>query len=193
MSLIILSLLADEEAKKAATGDVHLPSDVPRELKRRLPANSAAIKAAMKTTTRQAWIKHLDETERTAKLRKLDNNIPQSKMLKIFEAKTRRETSILTQLRTGHVALNSFLYRINAKDSPLCETCQVPETTKHYLLECERFIDQRHILRQEIKRPLNSVSALLTLAEPKRISAVLHYIQATERFPAYSELEPQTR
>ncbi|KAF8516708.1 hypothetical protein BU17DRAFT_5878, partial [Hysterangium stoloniferum] len=50
-----------------------------------------------------------------------------------------RATSILIQLCTGHITLNTFLHKIKAVDSALCTKCKVPETVAHYFFHCKRF------------------------------------------------------
>ncbi|KAG0138926.1 hypothetical protein CROQUDRAFT_10665, partial [Cronartium quercuum f. sp. fusiforme G11] len=49
------------------------------------------------------------------------------------------EASAIAQLRAGHSPLLTFLYRINAANSPNCRLCQQPETVEHYLLLCRRY------------------------------------------------------
>ena len=73
---------------------------------------------------------------------------------KVYRGLSRRQCSILSQLRSGHAGLNRFLARIGAVDSPLCATCRVPESISHYHLTCRRFIAARHTLRQAVKGPL---------------------------------------
>ena len=101
--------------------------------------------------------------------------------------KCRRQCSILTQLRSGHVGLNRFLARIGAVDSPLCAVCRVPESVSHYLLTCRRYLAPRHTLRLAVSGPLSLRS---TLGNPKARTAVLDFVEATGRFPAYSAQIP---
>ncbi|KAK0236603.1 hypothetical protein EDD85DRAFT_770945, partial [Armillaria nabsnona] len=46
----------------------------------------------------------------------------------------RNFTSILTQLRTAYIGLNSHLYRIKAATSPSCDACGIPETVSQIFL-----------------------------------------------------------
>ncbi|KDQ07104.1 hypothetical protein BOTBODRAFT_79860, partial [Botryobasidium botryosum FD-172 SS1] len=85
----------------------------------------------------------------------------------------------ITQLRTGRIALNSFLHRIGAADSPLCSRCRAPETVDHYLLHCTRYNAQRATLRARLKRPLNSLHALLS--RKQGILATVQYVRDTKR------------
>lgn len=92
------------------------------------------------------------------------------------------QCSILTQLRFGHVGLNSYLARIGAVDSPLCPKCLIPETPAHYLFTCRRYTEARHALRRAVDAPLYLRS---TVGNVKARAAVLKYVGATQRFEAY--------
>ncbi|KAJ7683119.1 hypothetical protein B0H17DRAFT_942155, partial [Mycena rosella] len=48
----------------------------------------------------------------------------------------------LTQLRTGHIALDAYLYRLHLALSP---DCPVPESVPHLFLACPA--QRRHRLR----------------------------------------------
>ncbi|KAI0350889.1 hypothetical protein OH77DRAFT_1376844, partial [Trametes cingulata] len=86
----------------------------------------------------------------------------------------------LTQLRTAHVGLNAYLARARAVSSPLCASCQVPETVDHYLRTCRRFNAPRHELRRSLgKKPLTLKHVL---GDPKCRSALLQFVEATDRF-----------
>ncbi|KIJ52480.1 hypothetical protein M422DRAFT_87158, partial [Sphaerobolus stellatus SS14] len=89
----------------------------------------------------------------------------------------------LTQLRTGHVALNAFLKKTKAVTTPMCHTCKLPETVPHYLLHCRRYITQRRVLKREAGKAANSIANLLS--NPKVIKSTLRYIAATKRFKDY--------
>ncbi|EIW52833.1 uncharacterized protein TRAVEDRAFT_83733, partial [Trametes versicolor FP-101664 SS1] len=86
----------------------------------------------------------------------------------------------LTQLRTNHVGLNAFLARTRVVSSPLCPSCQVPETVDHYLRACRRFDQPRHALRRSLgKKPLTLKHLL---GDPKCRSSLLEFVDATGRF-----------
>ena len=56
----------------------------------------------------------------------------------------RREQSIIFQLRTGHIPLNSYLHRIKPLHPSACPLCDAPEeTVEHLLFECRKLIDLR--------------------------------------------------
>ena len=115
--------------------------------------------------------------------RAIDPTPPGRDAAKVFRSLSRRQCSILTQLRSGHAGLNRFLARIGAVDSPLCAVCRVPESVSHYLLTCRRFTAARHALRQAVSGPLSLRS---TLGDYKARTAVLKFVEATGRFPPYT-------
>ena len=60
---------------------------------------------------------------------------------------SRREQSVIFQLRTGHVPLNSYLSSIKPQHPSACPLCQEPqETVKHFLFECRALSDLRERL-----------------------------------------------
>lgn len=59
------------------------------------------------------------------------------------------DSSLLMQLRTQHVPLNSYLHRFKRVDTPHCTACiknnriWVRETLNHFLFECSTWRPQR--------------------------------------------------
>ena len=50
---------------------------------------------------------------------------------------SREQASILTQLRTGHISLNKYLFRIGKTNDPTYTACQQDkESVHHYLFDC---------------------------------------------------------
>ncbi|KAI0331762.1 hypothetical protein GY45DRAFT_561205 [Cubamyces sp. BRFM 1775] len=114
------------------------------------------------------------------RLRRLIGDIPPGRqVLKTYAKLPRKHCSALSQLRSGHVALNAFLARIRAVTSPLCPVCQVPESVDHFIRTCRRFTIQRHELRRAMGRfPLTLRHALGNI---KCRGALLQYVDATNR------------
>ena len=57
--------------------------------------------------------------------------------------RNRRVETTLIRLRLGHAGLNNHLHRFGMSETPLCLTCRVPETTKHFLSDCRKYIWSR--------------------------------------------------
>ena len=86
---------------------------------------------------------------------KLDKPVPLDRALPgphtkiIYDALTRRKAAILCQLRTGKSRLKSYLAKIGAAESDLCECGrQRPETVRHFLFECPQWDEFRLALRE---------------------------------------------
>ncbi|MPC76413.1 hypothetical protein E2C01_070823 [Portunus trituberculatus] len=57
----------------------------------------------------------------------------------------------LTRLCLGHTRLTAHLHRLHISPDLYCPWCPtVPETIKHFLLECPRFYSHRTVLRTQL-------------------------------------------
>jgi len=93
------------------------------------------------------WKKSL----RYKKMRQIDQSLPLDKFLEITSSLNHRQTSVLTQLRTGHILINKHLHRIGKSDMPYC-----PQFT------CPRYAQERHQL--VTKLPLLPFFSLFSLS-----------------------------
>lgn len=114
---------ADHEAKKAAQGKVTATNRLPTSLRTPLPHSVSALKMAQlqKIKTRNAADFAL--SPRYRKLTEIDPSVPSAAYRKMVDQLSRKNVSILTQLRMGHVPLNAYIHRINRAESPLCPFC----------------------------------------------------------------------
>jgi hypothetical protein len=83
-------------------------------------------------------------------------------------------------MRIGHASLNQYLYRFNIVTEPQCQCGQAKETVAHYLLRCSEYDEQREALRKRVGVDGMKVEKLL--GDPKKIKAVMEYVEKTERF-----------
>ena len=70
--------------------------------------------------------------------RQLDRALPGKHVGKLYDDLGYKEAAILAQLRSGMCCLNAYLAKIKAIESADCSTCGVPETVKHFLLQCKK-------------------------------------------------------
>jgi hypothetical protein len=57
------------------------------------------------------------------------------------------------QLKVGHTAVATHLYRVGTEDSPKCRNCQaLQETADHLLVECRQWRRQRVALYKALAR-----------------------------------------
>ena len=66
--------------------------------------------------------------------------------------KLRKKDVILTRLRMNQTRLAAGLYKINIGDSANCAICRVPETVKHWILDCPNQRYLQHCLSAECMR-----------------------------------------
>ena len=175
---------ADTEVKDATTGD---STDLPLALQGflGLPKSVSALKATAKERVAAAWAGRWASSKHGHRIWRNFNPAPPGKhILKLYNNLPRRQASVISQLRSGHVSLNQFLSRINAVSSPMCPRCSVPEMVEHFLLSCRRYCGQCDALRQAVQDPLTLRSVL---GGAKRRAALLEYVEATGRLDAYRE------
>lgn len=107
--------------------------------------------------------------------------LPSNAVQRMYEDLSRPQCSVLTQLRTAHIALNAYLYRFHLAPSPDCHLCLVPETVSHFLLAIRR---QHLKLIQELGTARLSLRRLMSAkTDPK---PVLPFVRDTDRLPRYS-------
>jgi len=139
-----------------------------------------AMRATFNRTLRSEWVKRWSSSERGQRYARLDRTPPSAKVLRSCEGLKRDEQALLTQLRTGHVALNSYLRRIHVLDSPNCQVCNEPESVDHFLLRCRRFIVPPQDMRSKLRGQVLSLRSLLGCRQ--NFPALMNYIKATGRF-----------
>ena len=110
-----------------------------------LPRLGSAAKAQVRTRTTDEWAAVWNRSI-VSRVTHRYNEGPTPQNLNKYKGQRRAITSVLTQMRTGKVALGYFLHRINRRDSAECSHCGYgsSETVQHVLLSCERW----HHLRQ---------------------------------------------
>jgi ribonuclease HI len=180
---------SDEEAKKAARGDETNRRAFPRSLRGALPASISAVKqvqmANIKKLAKQVWTKSPRYTRASA----IDPALPSPAFLRLSKNLSKRNTSILMQLRTGHAQLSKHLFRLCKVESPLCPACRAAnETVHHYLHRCPAYLEHRKFLRASLGRGAESTKFLLT--NKAALQHLFIYINGTARFKqSHGELQ----
>jgi ribonuclease HI len=143
--------ITDELAKLAADGPEHSSphNQLPDELLGQLPQSVAAIQQAFAKRTKQRAEARWKRSPRCARMCKIDNKLPSNSFLKLMKWHTRRQSSLLIGLCSGHCPLNRHLWTIKRSDSPGCLACgdREEETVQHFLLGCPAHEDARRELR----------------------------------------------
>ena len=89
-----------------------------------------------------------------------------------FYCGSRRGQVLHARLRTLSSSLNDYLFRHNLIDSPRCTCGYVRETTRHYLLECNRYTRARAILVNQLPNHSNINISNLLYGEPSQTEKV---------------------
>ena len=97
---------SDTLAKEAAQHGSSPIEDLPTFLHQRLPASISAIKQSITADIKRQVKEWWRRSPRSIKMRHIDPSLPSDNYLKITNKLNRRQTSLLTQLRTGHAPLN---------------------------------------------------------------------------------------
>ncbi|KIM27278.1 hypothetical protein M408DRAFT_71511, partial [Serendipita vermifera MAFF 305830] len=96
----------------------------------------------------------------------------------------------LTQIRTNHLPLNTYLHRIKKIDNPACQRClESDEDLRHFLFTCPAYRGARLKLQRALKRSSENLEILL--ADEKGVKHLLTYVHETGRFKqTYLSLNP---
>jgi ribonuclease HI len=113
----------DAEAKRAARGESSNPLTLPRPLRRSLPRSKSAIQQQRKIFTKAQWLEDWLQSPRCEKFRALEDEFPFKTFYKIVADKRRAHSSLLTQIRTGHIPLNAWLHRRKLAPTDKCRKC----------------------------------------------------------------------
>ena len=172
---------ADELARAATEFSSSNNSLLPDLLKNDLPGSISATKQYTKLNTKRDTIKWWKCSECYKKIKAIDPSLPSKTYLENTGDLSHSQTSLLTQLRTGHVPLNQHLHCIGRSNTPHCQHC--PGTVKnvtHLLLFCRRHAHHHHRIAVALKRKAHDISHLL--ANTKAIRYTLNFLHSTRRF-----------
>ncbi len=177
---------ADEEAKAAAHGNTSTMQSLPAPLRKPIPKNKMSTLrekyAKQKTKADRAWRK----SPRYSRFRNIDSAPAQQaarRYRKLATSLPRKITSILTQLRTGHIGLNRHLFNIRCIESPACPNCSHPnESVHHYLIRCPTFQNKRETLQRSTGISGTMLTAKQILSKRKNLPHLIQYLNDTRRF-----------
>lgn len=117
--------------------------------------------------------------------KRIDKALPGKHTRAIYDSLKREESDVLAQLRTGMVRLNSYLRRIGATDSDLCDCGQATETIEHFLFRCKNWTAQREILLECARTKIGNLSFFLggkAASDDDRWEPDMQAVRATIRF-----------
>jgi hypothetical protein len=71
-------------------------------------------------------------------VRKIDAACPGSHTRRMYDSLSKRQASVLAQLRTGMTPLNGYLHNIKAVETNVCGCSEAVESREHFIFHCTR-------------------------------------------------------
>ena len=177
-----LASLAKQEAKAATGPNARPQTQFPRI--RSTTHNIARKQGAAKKVPEKVG----------AYSKRIDTALPGKHTRQLYDQLSRKESSVLAQLRTGMAQLNTYLYRIKASTTDQCECGQAAETVEHFLFRCRRWTEQRAEMLQCTQTGRGNMSLYLggkaTTDDAKwtpdmdAVRATIRYAMVTKRLDA---------
>ncbi|KAF5696811.1 phosphatidylserine decarboxylase [Fusarium mundagurra] len=93
--------------------------------------------------------------------KRIDRALPGKHTQALYDICKRREAGVLSQLRTGMAKINSYLNKIGAAESDMCECGCGPETMEHFLFRCTRWEAEREAMRRVGQNMVGNLSFFL--------------------------------
>ncbi|KAF5001004.1 hypothetical protein FDECE_11093 [Fusarium decemcellulare] len=93
--------------------------------------------------------------------KRIDRALPSEHTKALYDGLKRRKADMLSQLRTGTARINSYLCKIGAAESDMCECGRAPETMEHFLFRCTRWETEHEVMRQVGQSMMGNLSYLL--------------------------------
>ena len=89
----------------------------------------------------------------------------------------RKSEIIANRLRLSSNQLNYYLFKIGKAQTPLCDTCNVDETTEHFLTTCKKTKPLRDKLKDEIKPRNKEFNPLMILNNKSQLLETIKFIK----------------
>ncbi|KAJ6554261.1 hypothetical protein B0H19DRAFT_874110, partial [Mycena capillaripes] len=93
-----------------------------------LPTSHTAVITTGTKVFATQWHEEWSKLSRHTHISTFDDMTPSKVLEKMFAGLSRPQCSVLTQLCTGHIGLNTYLHRFRLAPSPLCPHCGVAES-----------------------------------------------------------------
>ena len=153
---------------------------LPAPLRKTLPWSKSAVRQEYHRKIKKAAMKFWSHSPRFDWMALIDPDFSHNKFAKLTRSISHNQASILFQLQSGHVPLNSYLHRINKADSPICQGCQLyKELVFHYIMRCETYTVARQAMFNAASRDARKLGKLLSTAE--LIPHLFQFIKMMER------------
>jgi len=188
---------ADDLASLAAQGQSSPAVDLPPILQKPLPFSADAEKWAYNREIKAMWTEQWRESPRRAQMELIDKSFPFTSFRNILHSLSRAQSSLLIQLRSGHIPLNAHLFRLNCADMDKRQACYTRwgataprETVTHFLFDCPAYQNERHYLDITLGRRNRDLSYIMSRKDT--VQDLLRYIGRTKRLrKPFGNVTPQ--
>ena len=102
--------------------------------------------------------------------------------LKINTNLCRKEEILLHQIHLGKCRLNYYLFKINCHEDGLCDMCHEFETIDHFLVQCNKFKNERNRMQAKLKISVLNLSNIFKASKNDKYLTLLSFIRSTKRF-----------
>jgi len=115
---------ADELAKQATEHRSSRLATLPPDIRRGIPISISAAKEELHQQLLRDWEEQWNNSPRRERFIKLEDSVPLQRYRKLQDRLTRDQASKIMQIRSRHVPLNTYLYRIGKARSRRCPKCK---------------------------------------------------------------------
>ena len=133
--------IADKLAKEAAAEMVGKPEEV---YSRKITKKE--LSAMMKTKANEKWQRRYENTSSNENFDEIYPKVVRKPTIK----RERTMEVLINQLQTGHCKLNYHMSKIDSETSAKCDHCNVSETVKHLLFDCDEYETARNIMMRKV-------------------------------------------
>ena len=144
-------------------------ADLPPLLRKPLPFSADAEKQVYNQEIKAMWTEQWRISPRRACMEQIDKSLPFTSFRTILDSLSRAQSSLLIQLRSGHIPLNAHLFRLNCADTDKCKACYTRwgatsprETIMHFLFNCPAHQNERHYLDTALGRRSRDLSYIMS-------------------------------
>ena len=174
-------------AKDTAAGRSSAAASLPHILRRPLPTSASALKQDFSSTLKEKWAAEWATSPRKPRMAQFGDEFPFSTFLKRLYTLTRKQSSLLLQIRCGHFPLNAYLHRVNKSETERCHACAdewegLPprETINHYLFDCPAHNEARNELIDKIG--IDNFHLPEIMSDTNRMKLLTTFINRSRRF-----------
>jgi hypothetical protein len=109
----------DELAKEAAEGRASSRLTLPQILRNPLPDSASALMQKYVRKLKGKWEMEWEDSDRSHRMAQIDDNFPFHNFRKRTYTLNRHQASLMIQLRSGHIPLNRYLFKIGKMETEL--------------------------------------------------------------------------